>query len=211
MPEIQTKRFLSIAFHRFPLSIDKIAWSLTIFIDFVIYLFSTPGSNYTRNWGYFERAADLNREKLGKLKNPGQYRPSEEDFKAGFLKKDKVFSDFFLKSDNKLFDPSTLNCNSIVNKFTVCMKSVNEKDVSSISTDWSIQSISIKSDLPIFIDLSINKSIPIFIDWLLWVSFTKISSISVLNSFLCRFRKLHGISFHSFTPNLEDDRTLMFL
>ena len=69
MPEIQTKRFLSIAFHRFPLSIDKIASSLTIFIDFVFYLFSTPESNYTRNWGYFERAADLNREKLGKLKN----------------------------------------------------------------------------------------------------------------------------------------------
>ena len=215
MPEIQTKRFLSIAFHRFPLSIDKIASSLTIFIDFVFYLFSTPESNYTRNWGYFERAADLNREKLGKIKKPGQYRPSEQDFKAGFLKKDKVFSDFFLKGDNKLFDPSTLNCNSIVNKLTVCMKSVNEKGVSSISTDLSIQSISIKSDLPIFIDLSINKSIPIFIDWLLRVSFTKISRrsrrISVLNSFLCRFRKLHGISFHSFTPNLEDDRTLMFL
>ena len=68
--------------------------------------------------------ADLNREKLGKIKKPGQYRPSEEDFKAGFLKKDKVFSDFFLKSDNKLFDPSTLNCNSIVNKSTVCRKSV---------------------------------------------------------------------------------------
>ena len=99
MPEIQTKRFLSIAFHRFPLSIDKIASSLTIFIDFVFYLFSTPESNYTRNWGYFERAADLNREKLGKIKKPGQYRPSEQDFKAGFLKKDKVFSDFFLKSD----------------------------------------------------------------------------------------------------------------
>ena len=77
-----------------------------------------------------------------------------------------------------MFDPSNLNCNSIVNKFTVCMKSVfifewtveqmssdinpwnrkkkakyiNETSVSSISTDWSIQSISIKSDLPIFID-----------------------------------------------------------
>ena len=34
--------------------------------------------------------------------------------------------------------------------------------MSSISTYWSIQSISIKSDLPIFIDLSIVKSIPIF-------------------------------------------------
>ena len=44
---------------------------------------------------------------------------------------------------------------------------MNETSVSSISTDWSIQSISIKSDLPIFIDLSIDKSVPIFIDWLL--------------------------------------------
>ena len=69
MPEIQTKRFLWIAFHRFPLSIDKITWSLTIFIDFVFYLSATPESNYTRNWGYFERVADLNREKLGKIKN----------------------------------------------------------------------------------------------------------------------------------------------
>ena len=91
-----------------------------------------------------------------------------------------------------MFDPLTLNCHSIVNKFTVCMnsvqffdeqideqmflpirideigknqdKSINETSVSSISTDSSIQSISIKSDLPIFIDLSIDKSIPIFID-----------------------------------------------
>ena len=39
--------------------------------------------------------------------------------------------------------------------------------MSSISTDWSIHSKSIKSALPIFIDLSIDKSIPIFIDWLL--------------------------------------------
>ena len=31
-------------------------------------------------------------------------------------------------------------------------RSINETSVSSISTDWSIQSISIKSDLPIFID-----------------------------------------------------------
>ena len=46
-------------------------------------------------------------------------------------------------------------------------KSMNETSVSSISTDWSIQSISIKSDLPISIDFSIDKSIPIFIDWLL--------------------------------------------
>ena len=35
---------------------------------------------------------------------------------------------------------------------------MNETSVSSISTDWSKQSISIKSDLPIFIDLSIDYS-----------------------------------------------------
>ena len=49
------------------------------------------------------------------------------------------------------------------------IKSINPISVSSISTDWSIQSISIKSDLPIFIDLSIDKSISIFTDWLLQV------------------------------------------
>ena len=36
--------------------------------------------------------------------------------------------------------------------------SINGKSVSSISTDWSMQKISIKSDLPIFIDLSIDYS-----------------------------------------------------
>ena len=45
---------------------------------------------------------------------------------------------------------------------------INETSLSSISTDWSIQSISIKSVFPIFIDSSIDKSIPIFIHWLLW-------------------------------------------
>ena len=44
---------------------------------------------------------------------------------------------------------------------------MNEMWVSSISADWSILSISIKSDLPIVIDLSIDKSILIFIGWLL--------------------------------------------
>ena len=88
----------------------------------------------------------------------------------------------------------TFNCHSIVNKFTACMnsvfmfwwtdeqiflliwinemgknqdKSINKTSVSLISTNWFIQSISIKSDLLIFIDLSIDKSIPVFIDWLL--------------------------------------------
>ena len=52
-------------------------------------------------------------------------------------------------------------------------KLINEMSVSSISTDWSPQLMSVETDLPIFIDLSIDKSIPIFIDWhlrdlLLW-------------------------------------------
>ena len=42
--------------------------------------------------------------------------------------------------------------------------------MSSVSTDWSIQSILINSDFPIFIDLLIDKSIMIFIDWLLRVN-----------------------------------------
>ena len=48
-------------------------------------------------------------------------------------------------------------------------KLINKMSVSSISTDWSIQSILIKSDFLIFIDLSIDKSMTIFIDWLLRV------------------------------------------
>ena len=50
-------------------------------------------------------------------------------------------------------------------------KSMNKTSVSSICTDWSMQPILIKSDLPIFNDLSIDKSIPIFSDWLLRVVF----------------------------------------
>ena len=92
----QTKRFLRVAFHCFPLSVDKITWSLTIFFNLVFYQMATPGSNYTRNWGYFKRTADLNREKLGK-KRPGQYRPSEEDLKAGFKEKISFFKTFFKK------------------------------------------------------------------------------------------------------------------
>ena len=97
MPEIQIKIFLLIAFHRFPLSIDKISWSLTIFIDFDFYVLATVGSIYTRNWGYFERAVDLNGQKLGKIKKPGHYRPSEEDFKVGFKEKIRFFKTFFEK------------------------------------------------------------------------------------------------------------------
>ena len=46
-------------------------------------------------------------------------------------------------------------------------KLINVMSVSSISTDWSTQLMSVETDLPIFIDLSIDKSIPIFVDWLL--------------------------------------------
>ena len=41
-------------------------------------------------------------------------------------------------------------------------KSINETSVSSISTDWSIQSISIKSHSPIFNRLTIINSIIIY-------------------------------------------------
>ena len=60
---------------------------------------------------------------------------------------------------------------------------MSEKSVSSISIDWSIQSISIKSDLSIFIDLSIDKSIPILsIDYSGLV--TIVSSIMILLIFI---------------------------
>ena len=45
-----------------------------------------------------------------------------------------------------------------MNRYILRNTSINETSAPSISTDWSIQSISIKSDLPIFIDLSIDKS-----------------------------------------------------
>ena len=62
--------------------------------------------------------ADLSPEKLGAYK-PGQYKPSEEDMKDFFK--------YFFKNDNCLINnivinvPSTLNCTSVVNKFTVCI------------------------------------------------------------------------------------------
>ena len=77
------------------------------------------------------------------------------------------------------FDSQLLSTNSLFawNQFSFldkqknwCIfwyKSINETSVSLTSTDWSIHSISIKSDLPIFIDLLTDKSIPIFIDRLL--------------------------------------------
>ena len=36
----------------------------------------------------------------------------------------RIIMHVFKKRDSRLFDPSTLNCNSIVKKCTVCMKSV---------------------------------------------------------------------------------------
>ena len=62
--------------------------------------------------------ADLSPEKLGAYK-PDQYKPSEEDMKDFFK--------YFFKSDNCLINkilinvPSTLNCTSVVNKFTFCI------------------------------------------------------------------------------------------
>ena len=48
--EIQAKILPLIKFHRFALSIEKISWFLTIFIDFDFYLLATPGCNYTLNY-----------------------------------------------------------------------------------------------------------------------------------------------------------------
>ena len=45
--------------------------------------------------------------------------------------------------------------------------------VLSISADWSIQSISIKSILAIYTDLSIEISVSIFSDWLRRVQLKK--------------------------------------
>ena len=116
MPEIQAKRFLWIAFHLFPLSIDKIAWSLTIFIDFDFYLLSIPGSNYTWNWCYFERVTDLNREKTGRLKTWPISAIRRRRLKSGFSRKKKDFFNFFFSSNNIVwsFDSQLqLNCQQI--------------------------------------------------------------------------------------------------
>ena len=102
-------------------------------------------------------------------------------------------------------DPSTFNCNSIVNKFTVCMKSVfifgwdgtEEQMYLQIKSMESVKSRSIDKrkesvidfyrlidtiDIsqirwPIFIDLSTHKSIAIFIDWLLWALYGPVTVI----------------------------------
>ena len=66
---------------------------LTLFIDFDFYLLATPGCNYSRN---FERVAGINCEKRGAFK-PGQYQPSEEDFKPGFKEKKRFLLKFFFR------------------------------------------------------------------------------------------------------------------
>ena len=83
MLKIQTKRFLWVAFYRFPLLIDKMTLSLTTFIDFVFYPLAALGSNYTRTKVILKERQIYKSLKTGKnKKKPGQYRPSEE-FKAG--------------------------------------------------------------------------------------------------------------------------------
>ena len=49
---------------------------------------------------------------------------------------------------------------------------MSETSVSSISTDWSLKSIPVKSDLPIFID----KSIPVFIESVTQLRMRSVSS-----------------------------------
>ena len=64
-------------------------------------------------------------------------------------------------------------------------KSINETSVSSISTNWLIQSISIKSDLPIVIDLSVKIGTDC-IDWLLRAYFKDvIQYYYIVNSVRC--------------------------
>ena len=90
VPEIRLKVSLDIAFHHFPLSIDKITCSLTIFIDFDFYLLATHGSNYTWKWCYFERVADLNREKTERLLT-WPISAIRRNFKVGFKETEKIF------------------------------------------------------------------------------------------------------------------------
>ena len=85
------QRFLWIDFHHCCYQLIKITWLITIFIDFYFYILATLGFNYTRNYMhhcYFERAAGLNREKLGAHK-------AEDDFKPhGFEEKIRFFRFF---------------------------------------------------------------------------------------------------------------------
>ena len=49
---------------------------------------------------------------------------------------------------------------------------MSETSVSSLSTDWSLKSIPVKSDLPIFID----KSIPVYIESVTQLRMRSVSS-----------------------------------
>ena len=85
------QRFLWIDFHHCCYQLIKITWLIKIFIDFYFYILATLGFHYTRNYMhhcYFERAAGLNREKLGAHK-------AEDDFKPhGFEEKIRFFRFF---------------------------------------------------------------------------------------------------------------------
>ena len=123
----------------------------------------TLGCNYTRNCKdvSFKRVTDLNREKLGTYK-PGQHQPSEEDFKPGsfvsqlHLNCQKInclheFGQFYYLMNRCIFQYKSMNIS----------RWIDERNIKSpVSTDWSIQSISIKSHLPIFIGwlLQVDRS-----------------------------------------------------
>ena len=101
MPEIQAKMFPLIDLHCFPLSIDKIKWSLTLFIDFDFYVLATPESNYVQaELTFFWNGGRSYREELG-IYQPGQYRPSEKTLNRALKESQKKKK----KNDAKLFDP----------------------------------------------------------------------------------------------------------
>ena len=81
IPSSRRGRFPQIDSHRFPLSIDK---NHLIANDFIGY------SGMQLHPELHQRVEGLNREKLDAFK-PGQYQPSEEDFKASFKEKVTFF------------------------------------------------------------------------------------------------------------------------
>ena len=92
---IQAKRFSSIDCHCFPISIDKTHLIANDFFRVRFLSIDYSGSSGMQlhpdlHRRYFERVVDLNPEKMGACR-PGQYQPSEEDFKPGFKGKIRVF------------------------------------------------------------------------------------------------------------------------
>ena len=92
---IQAKRFSSIDFHCFPISIDKTHLIANDFFRVRFLSIDYSGSSGMQlhpdlHRRYFERVVDLNPEKMGACR-PGQYQPSEEDFKPAFKGKIRVF------------------------------------------------------------------------------------------------------------------------